>query len=260
MDNALSTPSNKSVALADPSSSFKYRRVGRCPSPPVWGCYELNTPENDSDSQSQSDSDDDEAVSIIVAAIDPANIPLPPSPIPVPISVEAECSQSAPVHDGEPEGAASGDSPSMETPIAEQAPPSDNVTDTNDNAQGSDESCNDCSRPKLDKGKGREIVIDSPPVSTPTEAEQCSPPTPSSRVSRRLARNQNRTPKYQPILTIRSSHGWIWNQELFIPYYMKDRYISYPPDAPSSNDTPGIEYDCVGITLTADDLAQVLPP
>ncbi|KAG8832636.1 hypothetical protein FRC17_000948 [Serendipita sp. 399] len=262
MDNALSTPSSKSVTLGEISSSFKYRRIGRCPSPPVWGCYELNSRDSDSDSQSQSDSEDDEAVSIIVAAIDPANIPLPPSPIPVPISMEAESSQTAPVHDGEPEGAASGDSPSTGVPIDDQAPPPENPTeDTTDNAQNPEEPCNDCSRPKLDKGKGREIIVDSPSVSTPSEVEQCSPPTPSSRHSRRIARHQRRTPKYQPILTIRSSHGWIWNQELFVPHYMKDRYISYPPDEPSSNGgTPGIEYDCVGITLSAEDLTQVLPP
>jgi hypothetical protein len=35
--------------------------------------------------------------------------------------------------------------------------------------------------------------------------------------------------------------------------------ISYPPEQ-QQTEGPGVEYDCVGITLTADDLTQVLPP
>ncbi|KIM33623.1 hypothetical protein M408DRAFT_19885 [Serendipita vermifera MAFF 305830] len=246
--------------------SFKHRRIGRCASPPVWGCYELEVNDSDSDSMSQSQSgdehDDDEAISVIVSSeLDPVNIPLPPSPIPILIHVDADL-----------EGANAAavvtslsDSLPADAGSQAQQDSDDRLQPESSQEQQQDENCTDCSKPKLDKGKGREVVSpvpqdSSPQTPTSSSDQQCTPQTPSSRLSRRAQRQQraqHRTPKYQPILTIRSSHGWIWNQDLFVPHYMKDRYISFPPEQSEGH---GVEYDCVGITLTAEDLSQVLPP
>ncbi|CAG7849160.1 SubName: Full=Uncharacterized protein {ECO:0000313/EMBL:CCA68798.1} [Serendipita indica DSM 11827] len=210
------------------------------------GCYELDVHDSDSDNSSNSsnsDSDDDDALSIIIAdAIDPANIPLPPSPVHSEPSLPASTTQGATSNDS------AADADLGQTEQSDQT------------EQSAEDACNDCTQPRLDKGKGREIILEEPAAARPASpvviVEQTSPQTPRSRPS---SRSRRRSPKYQPILTIRSSHGWIWNQDLFVPHYMKDRYISYPPEPPSS-DTPGIEFDCVGITLTPEDLSQVLPP
>jgi hypothetical protein len=124
------------------------------------------------------------------------------------------------------------------TPAADDAQVVDLPTTTQDgdsseNKDGDEaEAC--CGRPtlsKIDKGKGREVLIDptsssTEPISTSTptpiptseSTEQsnetvCTPPTPSSRTRRsRRDKERGHRPKYQPILTIRSSHGWLWNQ------------------------------------------------
>jgi hypothetical protein len=215
-------------------SAFKLRRIGRCASPPVWvcirilikyrfyccqcclqlanvmfhqGCYELDVAVSDSDSQSQSDTDgahscdededqadgDDGKISIIITPVDPANIPLPPSPPPIIVSME---SSASPASDS-----------------AQPTPALEAESNPSLNDQGSqEEGCADCDKPKLDKGKGREVLVDVPTPSTPQPTEQCTPGTPSSRKTRRSSRSSRRTPTYRPILTIRSSHGWIWNQ------------------------------------------------
>jgi hypothetical protein len=198
------------------------------------------------------------------------------------------------------------DAADLPLPVEVNNPSADNVdlptTRSGDNKDGDEpEPCpTDCGRPtlsKIDKGKGREVLIDPTssstepiststptPIPTPVSNEQtnetvCTPPTPSSRTRRsRREKERGHRPKYQPILTIRSSHGWLWNQDLFVPHYMKDRYTTFPPDpyhghpsahpshshsGSSSNgiQTPaGVEYDCVAIALTAEDLEQMLPP
>ncbi|PVG04287.1 hypothetical protein CPB86DRAFT_211985 [Serendipita vermifera] len=225
--NLLVTPTNTVVG----SPFYKYRSMGRCPSPPVWGCYELNC--ND------------------------MNIPLPPSPVTVVTPMESEQDATAPAPQ-DPASAVTNDS-SADAALGDDAQKSPSPEVTQENQESSDENCGDYARPKLDKGKGREVLVDLPPTPVPVTLEQCTPSTPSSRMTRRSARTRQRTPKFQPILTIRSSHGWVWNQDLFVPHYMKDRYTSYPPDQPST-DGPNVEYDCIGITLTQEDLTIVVPP
>ncbi|KAF8604608.1 hypothetical protein BDV93DRAFT_522318 [Ceratobasidium sp. AG-I] len=43
-----------------------------------------------------------------------------------------------------------------------------------------------------------------------------------------------REPVYRPILTIRRSEGFVWNQDLFLPSYIRDRYIATSPPNPSA--------------------------
>ena len=182
------------------------------------GCYELDVSGSDSETGSQSESEDEEGISVIISnEVDPANIPLPPSPIPIVISMDSESAQEPPVLDTDqgaaetlmandsPPTAADADAVLGKTPQQEESP--QEIRDTQD------ESCStECGRQKLDKGKGREVVEESPQSPISSSDQQCVPQTPPSRISRRAQRTQRRSPKYQPILTIRSSHGWIWNQ------------------------------------------------
>ncbi|CAE6435040.1 unnamed protein product [Rhizoctonia solani] len=48
-----------------------------------------------------------------------------------------------------------------------------------------------------------------------------------------IRRKQRREPVYQPILTIRRSEGFVWNQDLFLPSYIRDRYIATSPNSSS---------------------------
>jgi hypothetical protein len=53
-----------------------------------------------------------------------------------------------------------------------------------------------------------------------------SPPSPSvSKQSPKRERRRARRPVYdpRPILTIHKSQGFVWNQDLFVPPYIKDR-------------------------------------
>ncbi|CAE6441051.1 hypothetical protein RSOLAG1IB_01299 [Rhizoctonia solani AG-1 IB] len=42
-----------------------------------------------------------------------------------------------------------------------------------------------------------------------------------------------REPVYRPILTIRRSEGFVWNQDLFLPSYIRDRYVATSPNSSS---------------------------
>jgi len=233
MDTTPGSPSLSSSVRLE-ASTFKHRRIGRCASPPVWvrepsgylymaltfcntqGCYELDVNDSENESVSQSESDEEEGISVIISSeVDPVNIPLPPSPVPIIILMDSESPQDPLLLDAD-QGAAETImiSDSLPAVVADaDALPGDTPQTKESPQETQDESCStDCGRQKIDKGKGREVVPDSPQSPTSSVDQQCVPQTPSSRVSRRAQRTQRRGPKYQPILTIRSSHGWIWNQ------------------------------------------------
>jgi len=78
----------------------------------------------------------------------------------------------------------------------------------------------------------------------------------------------------RPILTIKSSQGFVWNQDLFVPSYIKDRYFvstSPPTSRTSSNSCHPVpmlassadtlndyEVDVVEIRVTGDELRGIL--
>lgn len=81
-----------------------------------------------------------------------------------------------------------------------------------------------------------------------------------------------REPVYRPILTIRRSEGFVWNQDLFLPSYIRDRYIATSP--PNSNAQPigpasadssfsgmDFEIECVDIHVDGNGiLGGLIPP
>jgi len=85
-------------------------------------------------------------------------------------------------------------------------------------------------------------------------------------------KRKQRTPTYtlRPILTIHRSQGFVWNQDLFVPPYIKDRYIAStsPPNAPgfiSSSATSAnsgyndYEIEVVEIRVDESDLDCLMP-
>jgi hypothetical protein len=75
--------------------------------------------------------------------------------------------------------------------------------------------------PKVDKGKQR--AVETKPIE-----EVASP-------KRTHRRPKQRRPAWnpRPILTIHKSQGFVWNQDLFVPPYIRDRYVAStsPPKA-----------------------------
>ncbi|TDL25762.1 hypothetical protein BD410DRAFT_819830 [Rickenella mellea] len=86
----------------------------------------------------------------------------------------------------------------------------------------------------------------------------------------RHRRKKQREPMYtlRPILTIQKSQGFVWNQDLFIPPYIKDRYVAStsPPNstgfvctpASSVNSVHDYEVEVVEIRVTEGELANYI--
>ncbi|KAF8645861.1 hypothetical protein AX16_007519 [Volvariella volvacea WC 439] len=85
-------------------------------------------------------------------------------------------------------------------------------------------------------------------------------------------RRKRRQPLYtlRPILTIQRSQGFVWNQDLFVPPYIKDRYIAStsPPhhkgyistSASSTNSALGdYEVEVVEIRVKEGELRDIIP-
>ncbi|VDB89790.1 unnamed protein product [Peniophora sp. CBMAI 1063] len=182
-----------------PSPFFRYRPLGRAPSPPTWACYEqIHAPVYDSD-----DSDSD-------GSYDMAS-------------------------DYEDAAEKKSDDEEEDTPIALGGGNDAAAVDNMD----VDEDAVDLKMGKTDsKGKGKAVET-----------------TNVFRAPR--ARKERKRPQpvvaLRPILTIQRSQGFVWNQDLFVPPYAKDRYIAStsPPQRKgfisSSVDSALNEYEPVEI-------------
>jgi len=94
-------------------------------------------------------------------------------------------------------------------------------------------------------------------------------PEPESPVAHQQ-RRKHRQPvvTLRPILTIQRSHGFVWNQDLFVPPYIKDRYVAStsPPNASgfvssSASSTSSMEYEVevVEIRVGEGELKDIIP-
>ncbi|KAA1467142.1 hypothetical protein DENSPDRAFT_926378 [Dentipellis sp. KUC8613] len=115
-------------------------------------------------------------------------------------------------------------------------------------------------RAAKDKGKQRAVEPEPAPAPVPV------------RPSRRRER-QRRQPSIalRPILTIQRSQGFVWNQDLFVPPYIKDRYVAStsPPtggfistSASSTNTIASIndyEVEVVEIRVREGELEDIIP-
>ncbi|KAH9930058.1 uncharacterized protein B0H18DRAFT_1117122 [Fomitopsis serialis] len=89
---------------------------------------------------------------------------------------------------------------------------------------------------------------------------------------KRQHRRKRRQPVFtlRPILTIQRSQGFVWNQDLFVPPYIKDRYVAStsPPNGSgfisssvSSNNSSTMDYEVevVEIRVKEGELNDILP-
>lgn len=104
--------------------------------------------------------------------------------------------------------------------------------------------------------KGKQRAIDPEPESPKRQPRQKKP----------------RQPVYtlRPILTIQRSQGFVWNQDLFVPPYIKDRYAistsppnasGFAPNSASSTNTAldNYEVEVVEIRVNEGDLDEIIP-
>jgi len=91
-------------------------------------------------------------------------------------------------------------------------------------------------------------------------------------VHTRSRRHRGRRPPMsvlRPILTIQRSQGFVWNQDLFVPPYIKDRYVAStsPPTssgafsgcAPTSTSLGDYEIEVVEIRVRDGELDDIIP-
>lgn len=90
--------------------------------------------------------------------------------------------------------------------------------------------------------------------------QRAADPEPESTRGRRHKKERRPTCTLRPILTIHRSQGFVWNQDLFIPPYAKDRYVAStsPPNArgfiSSSSSNTDYEVEVVEIRVKEGEL------
>ncbi|KAL4248697.1 hypothetical protein ABKN59_006317 [Abortiporus biennis] len=95
-------------------------------------------------------------------------------------------------------------------------------------------------------------------------------PEPDSPKRQQRKKHRQPTVILRPILTIQRSQGFVWNQDLFVPPYIKDRYIAStsPPNAAgfisssvSSTTSSTMEYEVevVEIRVQEGELKDIIP-
>ncbi|KAI6119662.1 hypothetical protein EDD17DRAFT_1606003 [Pisolithus thermaeus] len=92
-------------------------------------------------------------------------------------------------------------------------------------------------------------------------------PEPTKRRHRRKERRPTHT--LRPILTIQKSQGFVWNQDLFVPPYIKDRYVAStsPPGSKGfisnswskTSSMTDYEVEVVEIRVRDDELYDIIP-
>lgn len=211
---------------------FRRRTLGRAPSPPTWACYEqINSDYGGEFSCSDSDSCDDD---------------------------DDECAHDH-KHDDDDDDDEHSCSEDGEDYVAVGHGATDVESMDVDEAGDAEKKAHERVKAKS-KGKQRAI-----------EPEQDVLRSPSGRAARRREK-QRRHPviTLRPILTIQKSQGFVWNQDLFVPPYIKDRYIAStsPPNSmgfistsASSANTSYNEYEVevVEIRVREGELEDIIP-
>jgi hypothetical protein len=205
---------------------FRRRAIGRAASPPTWACYEQIPFDDDDDDYSDSGSDS--------CSEDDDDYGQP---------VVAEHRNAAP-------GSSGSDCEDATDHSTDPIRPHEAGQDIGFDSEGT---VGDIKKPQevtqVDI-KGKQRAID--------------PPTPES--TRRQHRKKQRKPSFslRPILTIQRSQGFVWNQDLFVPPYIKDRYVAStsPPNCGGlscSGMGDGYEVEVVEIRVTERDLQNIIP-
>jgi len=210
--------------------SYPRRPFGRAPSPPTWACYEQIPYSDGGDSDTGSDRDS--------CSEDEEDYGSPErgEPEPEADSSEAEAAPTAAEPERRDSDVAPADDMDVEGDAAAPAAPSSPE------------------EPKKDV-KGKQRAVDAEKNETPR---------------RREGRRKHRDPvqTLRPILTIQKSQGFVWNQDLFVPPYIRDRYVvsTSPPKASGAVATSAVSYnpmeydvEVVEIHIEEDEFKHIIP-
>jgi len=216
------------------ASFFRHRTLGRAPSPPTWACYEQiqYDDEYSDDSASDGDSrneDDDEDDEDEDHDRDDS------------------CSEDDEDYGHHPDSSSSSIQSHDQPPSSEESEKSKDLLD----------------EAKKDvKGKGRAVDPEH-------EVGDLPQPPPKPRLRSKKRHPARRTRTLRPILTIHKSQGFVWNQDLFVPPYIKDRYIAStsPPNSrgftsssvSSTTSFPDYEVEVVEIRVDEGYLSKIIP-
>jgi len=233
-------------ALSRPASPFfRHRPLGRAPSPPTWACYE-QIPARSDLLGSSSDSDSDSCDAADEDSLSDADSSSSSSDADDAAEAEAEV-EAAGLMDVESDK-------DDDDAVHHRYHPDDDEAAT-ESGTGDPE--------KRDKGKQR-----AEDVLTPTGGKS----VPVAAHPPRSRRPRGRRPPMnvlRPILTIQRSQGFVWNQDLFVPPYIKDRYIAStsPPTstgtfsacASTSTSLGDYEIEVVEIRVRDGELDDIIP-
>ncbi|RXW18766.1 hypothetical protein EST38_g7081 [Candolleomyces aberdarensis] len=223
------------------ANSFYLRRrnIGRAASPPTWACYEQIRYEDeeysDSDSGVSCSEDDEDYVNAVSHhdESDSEEMGIDPNP--------SSDARSGTVGNGD-----NGNNHNAE----------DDDLEMEMEMGDDDASAREAQQQKDVKGKQKAVDPE---------------PEPQHTRNRRHAKKR-RQPTYtlRPILTIQRSQGFVWNQDLFVPPYIKDRYIAStsPPNsrgflstsASSTNSAmTDYEVEVVEIRIQEGEIHNIIP-
>ncbi|KXN82987.1 hypothetical protein AN958_01992 [Leucoagaricus sp. SymC.cos] len=206
------------MSTAANSYYFRRRTIGRAASPPTWACYE-EIPYDDDYSSSCSDDDDDSC-----SEDDEDYHP------------QQNQQQHHPSQVGRPEHS----SDSEESENGKTRESTRKVVNRRENNGSSDmdmdmdHDAKDATTP-TPTITGGDVKEKSEVQKDVKGKQRAVDPEPGPATHGRRHRKKERQPTYtlRPILTIHRSQGFVWNQDLFIPPYAKDRYVAStsPPNA-----------------------------
>ncbi|THU89670.1 hypothetical protein K435DRAFT_677427 [Dendrothele bispora CBS 962.96] len=212
---------------------FRRRTIGRAASPPTWACYEQIPYDEDdySDSGSESCSEDDEDYSRAAAV-----------------------------------GHGGGPSDSEDDVVPPPRPADNNNADNGHDIDNMDMDIDE--QEHQDDAEKKAAMVSQTDIKGKQRAMEPEPdPEPPKRSHRRRQRRSMYT--LRPILTIQRSQGFVWNQDLFIPPYIKDRYVAStsPPNSgfmPSSVSSThsalnDYEVEVVEIRVQEGELQRIIP-
>ncbi|KAF8813513.1 hypothetical protein BYT27DRAFT_7181069 [Phlegmacium glaucopus] len=223
------------MATAANSYYFRRRTMGRAASPPTWACYEQIHNEDDSDSDcSDSNSNSDSCSEEDEDYKNGGEAPLSP------ISGHRQSMNDS--DDNEPQTIGV---PRTETDVQD--------IEMDMDVDGPDGQSKDPGAEKSKDVKGKQRAIEPEPESP-----------------RRQKKKRNSVYTLRPILTIQRSQGFVWNQDLFVPPYIKDRYVAStsPPNSRgfistsvSSNNSAITDYEVevVEIRVQEGELDSIIP-
>jgi len=215
-------------------SYFRHRTIGRASSPPTFACYEQrgNPYEDDEDDYSDDGSEDN-----------------------------VSCSE-----DGDDYGHNDHDESDSEN--------EDHVVNTLETEKQTVDHDDDIDMEIDDEGDdeaaAKKVAAYKRDVKGKQRAIEPEPEIPKKQQQPRQKKPRERVYTLRPILTIQGSQGFVWNQDLFVPPYIKDRYAvsTSPPNslgfvstsASSTNSAlDNYEVEVVEIRVTEKDLDRLIP-